>query len=45
MKSSKDAEKDPQLCSRVDTILNVALGYASGCVIPAALLDGLFEHP
>ncbi len=41
----QDAEKARQLRSRFIEILNVPRGYASGFDSPAALLDGLFEHP
>jgi hypothetical protein len=43
--SKQDAEKVPQLRSRLIEILNVPQGYASGFESPAALLDELFEHP
>ena len=42
----QDAEKIRQRRSRFIEILNVPhRGYASGFESPAALLDGLFEHP
>ena len=42
----QDAEKIRQRRSRFIEILNVPhRGYASGFDSPAALLDGLFEHP
>jgi len=38
-------KKSAQLRSRLIEILNVPRGYASGFDSPAALLDGIFEHP
>lgn len=37
-------ENGPQLRSRLNKILNVPRGYASGFVSPAALLDARFEQ-
>ncbi len=34
-----------QLRARLDEILNVPRGYASGFLSPAALLRDQFEHP
>jgi hypothetical protein len=42
--SRQAAEKARHLRSQLDKILNVARGYASGFLSPAALLDGLFEQ-
>jgi len=41
----QDVLKARQLRSQLIEILNVPQGYASGFDSPAALLDGLFEHP
>ena len=42
---SRNAEKVRQWRSHLESILNVAKGYASGAFMAAALLDKLFEHP
>ena len=39
------AEKVRQRRSRLERILNVARGYASGAFIGCGLADGLFEQP
>jgi len=42
----ENAETDPQLCSQLDRILNVAKEATPPVLSsPAASLDGLFEHP
>ncbi len=40
-----DAENTRQLCSCLESILNVARGYASGAFVGCGLADGRFEHP
>ena len=40
---SEVAEKGPQLRSRLESILNVARGYAFGFSSPAASLDDIFS--
>ena len=43
--SNEDAEKGPQLHSRLDKILNMPQGVCLRFCFPVALLADLFEHP